>query len=878
MFDTENFKIFVGPKSAVSYVSGLKRIEQLYDTDIDECFVFDKCASLIEKLKIRKKDNSLSETERKAASDMHSHLIKYVAFRNSINTNGDVNDKIKSIIAEYKLNFITRWEDEKYKWQAIKHYQETQSSEFDSFADKFLASTEKHFNLLSTGSYWQPRSMIGHFCNLCGDEEIATQFNMLYDESKDLKTRIQNFMDYFASEERIGKVSQNAGKALKTNQDPRSVSVYLATEFPEKYYFYMPSIYDKAKEIFDFQQPKGFSPVDKMLKYFDFCDEICKYVKQDTELIEMVSSAITEEEYEDNALHILVQDILFFYMHYAKAHELLNKKVDLCWYVGAFISSEDKTDEFIDNDIWINGYADKYLDTVNSIKVGDRIAIKSAYTQKYNLPFNINGGTASVMEIKAVGTVIRNHKDGRTLDVDWMKLSPSKKWYFYTMRNTIWKVERTDDDSYNNALLDFTFEDKFQVYNDFLTHPFWADKYLLDDDENGKVTYLSEIIESMKELGGIASLNEINNKIEERSLLGSIKSNSNWKRAVSATIQRYCSETKSYIEGNDDIFYSVEGIGKGIWGLVDYNLEENEPEQEAPVIIPYKKNNFLNDVYITSTEYDKLYTLLKHKKNIILQGAPGVGKTFAAKRLAYSIMGEKDDNRVQCVQFHQSYSYEDFIEGYRPLEDGGFELRDGVFKKFCDKASRNTDKEYFFIIDEINRGNMSKIFGELLMLIESDKRGSSHYLNLVYSNEPFFVPENLHIIGMMNTADRSLAMIDYALRRRFSFYSMKPAFDSDGFKKHAEQVNCELFHKAIEAVKNLNAVIVDDKSLGKGFEIGHSYFCTNKPESITDEIVKNIIAFEIIPTIEEYWFDNETRLDTESQKLEALLGDDNGAI
>ncbi|MBE5965126.1 MAG: EVE domain-containing protein, partial [Lachnospira sp.] len=234
--------------------------------------------------------------------------------------------------------------------------------------------------------------------------------------------------------------------------------------------------------------------------------------------------------------------------------------------------------------------------------------------------------------------------------------------------------------------------------------------------------------------------------------------------------------------------------------------------------------------------------------------------------------------RVQCVQFHQSYSYEDFIEGYRPLEDGGFELRDGVFKKFCDKASRNTDKEYFFIIDEINRGNMSKIFGELLMLIESDKRGNSHYLNLVYSNEPFFVPENLHIIGMMNTADRSLAMIDYALRRRFSFYSMKPAFDSDGFKKHAEQVNCELFHKAIEAVKNLNAVIVDDKSLGKGFEIGHSYFCTNKPESITDEIVKNIIAFEIIPTIEEYWFDNETRLDTESQKLETLLGDDNGAI
>ena len=782
-----------------------------------------------------------------------------------------------NILSEYKKHFYARWKDEKYKWQAVKHYQDSQNSDFDSFADKFLVSTERHYNLLSTGSYWQPRSMIGHFCNICGDKDVAKQFDMLYDESKDLKTRIQNFMDYFASEERIGKVSENAGKTLKTNQDPRSISVYLATEYPEKYYFYMPSIYDKAKEIFDYQQPKGFSPVDKMIKYLEFCDEICKYVKQDTELTEMVSNSITDEEYDDKSLHILVQDILFFYMNYVKEQELLNKKVDLCWFVGAFISREDKTDEFIDEGRWINGYTDKYLDAVNSVKVGDKIAIKSAYTQKYNLPFNINGGTASVMEIKAVGTVTKNYKDGRTLDVEWIKLPPSKKWYFYTMRNTIWKVERTDDDSYNNALLDFTFENKPQVYNDFLTHPFWADKYLLDD-ENDKATYLSEIIASMKELGGIASLNEITNQIENRDILPYIKTNQAWKRNVSAEIQKHCSETKSYIEGNDDLFYSVEGLGKGIWGLVDYNPEENEPEQEIPTVIPYTKSDFLNDVYITSTEYDKLCNLLKHKKNIILQGAPGVGKTFAAKRLAYSIMGEKDNNRVQCIQFHQSYSYEDFIEGFRPLENGGFELRDGVFKRFCDKASRYTENNYFFIIDEINRGNMSKIFGELLMLIEADKRGSEHSLNLVYSGEPFSVPENLHIIGMMNTADRSLAMIDYALRRRFSFYPMRPAFDSDSFKKHAEQVNCELFHKAVEAVKTLNAVIVDDKSLGKGFEIGHSYFCSDNPETITDELVKNIIAFEIIPTIEEYWFDNETRLDTERQKLEVLLGDDNGAV
>ena len=248
-----------------------------------------------------------------------------------------------------------------------------------------------------------------------------------------------------------------------------------------------------------------------------------------------------------------------------------------------------------------------------------------------------------------------------------------------------------------------TFENKSQVYNDFLTHPFWTDKYLLDD-ENDKATYLSEIIASMKELGGIASLNEITNQIENRDILPYIKTNQAWKRNVSAEIQKHCSETKLYIEGNDDLFHSVEGLGKGIWGLVDYNPEENESEQEIPTVIPYTKSGFLNDVFITSTEYDKLCNLLKHKKNIILQGTPGVSKTFAVKRLAYSIMGEKDNNRVQCVQFHQSYSYEDFIEGFRPLENGGFELRDGVFKRFCDKASRYTENNYFFIIDEINHG------------------------------------------------------------------------------------------------------------------------------------------------------------------------------
>ena len=269
----------------------------------------------------------------------------------------------------------------------------------------------------------------------------------------------------------------------------------------------------------------------------------------------------------------------------------------------------------------------------------------------------------------------------------------------------------------------------------------------------------------------------------------------------------------------------------------------------------YTKENFLKDVYISEEKYDKLVTVLKRKKNIILQGAPGVGKTFLAKRLAYSIMGEKDDERVKFIQFHQNYSYEDFVMGYKPIKEG-FELKYGIFYNFCQKATKNPDKDYFFIIDEINRGNLSKIFGELLMLIEADYRDEK--ATLAYTGSDFSVPKNLHIIGMMNIADRSLAMIDYALRRRFSFFDIEPAFDSDGFSNYQKEFSNNTFDRLIKKIKELNTEITQDKSLGKGFCIGHSYFCN--AEECTLEWMKDIVEFDIFPMLSEYWFDDESKL------------------
>lgn len=289
---------------------------------------------------------------------------------------------------------------------------------------------------------------------------------------------------------------------------------------------------------------------------------------------------------------------------------------------------------------------------------------------------------------------------------------------------------------------------------------------------------------------------------------------------------------------------------------------------EEPLISKYDKKDFLKEVYINEKDYDTLVNLLKNKKNLIVEGAPGVGKTFLAKRLAYSIMGLKDFERVMMVQFHQSYSYEDFIMGYKPSQDG-FELKTGPFYDFCKKAEDDNDNDYFFIIDEINRGNISKIFGELFMLIENDKRGDKYKIQLLYSGESFFIPENLHIIGLMNTADRSLAMIDYALRRRFSFFLLKPGFESEGFKSYQSKIQNSYFDKTIQTIKELNNEIKEDETLGEGFKIGHSYFCNIKPDE--DDKLNYIIEYEIIPLLKEYWFDEAEKVKIWSEKLKNIL-------
>ena len=322
-----------------------------------------------------------------------------------------------------------------------------------------------------------------------------------------------------------------------------------------------------------------------------------------------------------------------------------------------------------------------------------------------------------------------------------------------------------------------------------------------------------------------------------------------------------------FTQSNGSLFKLTNGEFEFIMDIIRESNPLNSTEENIP---KYTKEDFLKAVYMTEERYDVLEALLRNKKNVILQGAPGVGKTFTAKKLAYAMMGEMDETRIKLVQFHQNYSYEDFIMGYRP-DGSDFKLKDGIFYSFCQTAANHPEKEYFFIIDEINRGNLSKIFGELLMLIEKDYRGTK--TTLAYNGMPFSVPENLYIIGMMNTADRSLAMIDYALRRRFSFFEMEPGFNSEGFTDYQKHFENETFDALIEQIKALNKDIAEDKSLGRGFQIGHSYFCGREESGCTEEWMRSVVEFDILPMLAEYWFDEPDKLSKWENKLHGVFDD-----
>lgn len=677
-------------------------------------------------------------------------------------------ERLSEILLMYKNDFKEYiWKDEKYKWEAVKHFQNNWDINAENFEEMLKRSLAKTKNLLTSQNYFA-RKMIIDFSRI-DPITVRNMFKNLFNEKIQLEKRIKLFME--KAKELITKY--NASEHRSDYQDFRAISTYLWLKYPDKYYIYKYTEFKAVIEILegDYVQKRNLS-IKNILDGYKMYDEICECLQQDSELYNILNSVIDEKCYNDSMLKTMT--------------------IDFGFYISRNIYNQNKARRItnvIEEKIYYNEKQRPFW------------GIRILNIERFNLQKLINNNMIAI------------HKD-----------------------NPIRNIELDIETFVNNIRCG----DEFCLFN------------------GDKIGIIGEVIGETQNASFLSD-EWICRKVK-------IKCN-----------LLLCELNMSYVLNYSNICY--------MFNESQYNALIKCLENKYSVTLNseneiYTNSTFLNEVYTTEFELEKMKSLLKNKKNIILQGAPGVGKTFAAKRLAYALMGEKDNDRIRMVQFHQSYSYEDFIEGYRPNKSGGFDLRDGVFKQFCNSAAEDTSRDYFFIIDEINRGNLSKIFGELLMLIEADKRGDDYSVNLVYSGDKLRLPENLYIIGMMNTADRSLAMIDYALRRRFAFYTMVPAFDDKTFENKYSSVKCELFHKAKDAIKNLNEVISKDRSLGKGFEIGHSYFCVDNPCDISDIFVKNIIEYEIIPTIEEYWFDNENVLSTERKKLEALLnyGEENETV
>ena len=462
------------------------------------------------------------------------------------------------------------------------------------------------------------------------------------------------------------------------------------------------------------------------------------------------------------------------------------------WFVGAMWDEGDQTQRFMLEGIWQNGYEDKFTDQVQAMREGDRIAIKASFSRKHDLPFDNRGQVVSVMRIKAIGTVTRNHDDGRTVDVVWDTAFTPRDWFFYTYRSTITRA-RVEDEVLARRLVAFAFEGAPQDYAFFMAQPYWRERFLANDD-------------------GLT-------------------------------------DGAAEAEGTEE---DTTPSCSASYGVADIVAE---------------------GCFVPEADLQAMLQRWQSKKNLILQGPPGTGKTWLAKRLAKALIDSKSpsDEQLRVVQFHPALSYEDFVRGYRPGGDGKLTLTDGVFLQVVEAARFQPDVDHVLIIEEINRGNPAQVLGEILTLIESSKRNKEAAMELAYprrAGERFYVPENLYVIGTMNVADRSLALVDLALRRRFAFVNLVPglnaAWEQWCLAKGMDAASIAHIRSEIEA---LNQEISQDSALGAQFQIGHSYVTPHEAVADAQAWFAEVVQSEIGPLLHEYWFDAPDRADAAIAKL-----------
>ncbi len=782
--------------------------------------------------------------------------------------------RLQEVLVQYKQDLVSRtWKEEKYKWEAVKWFQDNWDVNAPDFREMLSRSLEKTYNLLASANNF-PKGMILNFARFA-PEETRAMFIALFDDSKDVFERMEAFKLH--SDEMLEKYMSGARQHY---QNENTVSTYLWLRYPDKYYIYkLSEVKAVARELgFDYRFKRG-AYADNIRNFLKLYDEIGAELKADTELSELLGSLLTETCYPDPELKTLTIDVGFYISRYY-SQKGSDAETEIVWF-----PSENYDPGFSVED-WVGLLKDPEIFTTSGLEIMKRMkdyggqATCTQLAVRYGESKNFyNSGSSSLAKRIAEKTGCplqeedkHNAKWWPVLYVGYDATKDETGSYVWKLRENLSVALDRIDLSDIKLYAETTAGEGERGYWWLNANPkIWSfsaiavgevQSYTLYNKNGNKRRIFQNFLDAK---AGDMVIGYESNPVKQIVAIGRISAEQDGERLYFEKVEglsspidyatlRACPEL-DHMEYFQNPQGSLFKLTKGEYDFILDIIREENPAEEDTSNEAYSKADFLNEVYMSEARYDSLVSVLRNKKNIILQGAPGVGKTFAARRLAWSMMGEKDRDRVELVQFHQNYSYEDFVMGYKPSEDG-FELRYGIFYRFCQKAANRPDKEFFFLIDEINRGNLSKIFGELLMLIEKDYRGEK--VTLAYNGLSFSVPKNLYIIGMMNTADRSLAMIDYALRRRFGFFEMEPGFDSEGFIAYRNSLNNETLNELISVTKELNRAIARDKSLGKGFCIGHSYFCGQK--DCTEEWLRSVVEYDILPMLREYWFDDDDSL------------------
>lgn len=827
---------------------------------------------------------------------------------------------IEDALSKYTSDFSSKWKQEEYKWNALKIFHDNWDIDALDFADMLARALAQHKNLLDT-SHAFPKSALIEIAQQ-KPEVVREMFRNLYNEEQPLESRIGAFIAA-ADKEFV------FGEGKNHYQSTNAISVYLWFRYPDKYYIYKWGEYNVvAKKIGFDNAPKATGLPIEVIKGNEMYGRLQKALAADIELIEIYNQIINKEPekyFNPDGLATLTFDFGFWISRYytpmIAMHQpktwlyapgegakmwpdcMENNIISIGWEEVGDLTGFDTKDEldmavdkvFPEDSTTMTNSKRCLWDFSHEMDEGDIVYAKQGlytilgrgvvesgyiYDPMRKLYPNVRRIKWTHIGEWDIKSIVGSQFPQKTLtdisnDANWLQKVEDAIVKGVTIPQTVSEPEVSMDKAQYWWLVA---SPKYWSFADLKVGD--TVDYTVKNDKGNKRRVPANF-ENAKV--GDAVIGYEANPVKKIVAIAKVVKASNGEtitfektETLEAPISWFAFKDleslseMEFIKNQNGSFFKLTPEEYAV--ILDLIRQENpEPEDANPIkqkedFEAYTKEQYLSEVFMSEAKLDELAQLLRLKKNVILQGAPGVGKTFSAKRLAYYMMGMKDTNRVEMVQFHQNYSYEDFIMGYRPTAEGGFELRKGVFYNFCKRAEEQADKDFFFIIDEINRGNLSKIFGELLMLIENSYRGQS--VKLAYSGELFSVPKNLHIIGMMNTADRSLAMIDYALRRRFSFHAMTPGFDTDGFKSEMAKHTDPRIAKVVEAIVSLNDKIAKDDSLGNGFCIGHSYFC-DQPTDMP--WIEQVVRYDICPMLDEYWFDSKQKCDAEKSSLIDLL-------